>query len=314
VPRSRQNDGAEPDRYRNFVSPPFALIGPAGSGDAATAAPMLAWLRRGEVDGRDYDKIALLRRAYRVGNIGNALPPLKLLDFGEAAEPVFVIDRTSTPKLASIQAKAGAVVFSTWPLPSAVAQERKVDERCFQTNKRLRVSLAACAEQDVPRVNASASCTTGLDETWLVRRPVIMPARKSGQSAEILFSRMRLESGNPGKTIDVEIILLTVKSNVRPEQPIECELVAAPRIPLNVSLSTRPRDEQLENKTASGNVMPDRQRALGKATARWEIEAGKILREVRESPVLVADIGDGARYFILPSKENLAGSTIAPLP
>lgn len=305
VARDPSNDGNDPDRYRNFVTSPFALRGPENPAEPGAATLMLAWLRRGEDTGGGYDKTALLRRAYHVGPIGRAVAPLRLLDFPEAADPIFVIGRGEEPKLASIQARDGAVLIYAWRLPKPADRKSEINSKCFEIKDKLRVSLAACAE-DVARQPLAESCAKALDDTWLMRRPVALPTAAGANQVAIVFTRVRFASKGDNRTISLDVISATIGG---PDDQ-QCKLAAARTYPLNIDLPVKPPSGIGVADPAKEN---QRQRALRSANAAWEKNTGQALVDMRRRPVLVADLDENERYLILPNDRELSRSLIVPL-
>lgn len=260
---NRDGAGVDPDRYRNFVAPPFVLAG--------TDGPMLAWLRRGESDGTGYETSALLRRVQRAGNTGRSAGMVRLHDFNEAAEPVIVLERaTARPRLLSIAAGAqGVVTMRQWSLPPVLPAAQAADGQCEPAGDRPGPIHGLAQATICPQVVA-AECTRQLDETWLMRPPIVLGAADG--ATRLVFSRTVVAGGpapDTGDPIGVEVRSATLKGNA-------CTI-------------SEPRTQAIDI------VLP----------RSPEEKARPMAAGVRARPVLVADLEMKGRYeVIVPSVAN----------
>jgi hypothetical protein len=294
VERRVSKDGLDPDRYRNFVTPPIAL------GGDRPGPPVVAWLRRGERLGETYRDQALLRRASHTeaskakDEFGTGLPIVLLKQFDEAADPAFVLGRAAeTPKLMSLRLNSDPkqptqVLMHWWKIPRSGNTDVKDDCKRPQSDP-LR-SLNACAQHEEERNLVDQKCLAALDDSWLVRPPIVLASPNGG--ADIVFSKLN-RSGQPGLAwLDITRLHLANSAECTPGKPHA--------YPVGVAIGDGPPTTSLPNEDASPRM------------DRWRKTASAALTDLRARPVLVADVGD-ERYVIVPDAKNLARTAIVAL-
>ena len=281
-------DGSEPDRYRNFVTPPIVVAAPKQrlrKSDKDDSAPVLSWLRRGEASGEGYKESGLLRRAHRGGDngeLGLGYEIIQLLDFKEQADPLFVLGRTTEePRLLSmgIELKNPKTVsMRQWTLPKKF---EPVDEDCWKRRTKYRNLLSACSQAFVLPEFIGKDCMKHIDESWIVRRPVVDATARANGSAVIMFNRIITRSSAAGVIVELQARFATVK-------PHDCAMSAI--------TIYRFASDGLQKK-------PESPEALVSYTAR--------IKALRASPVLLADMSDEGRYeLVLPNSQEFGKSIL----
>jgi hypothetical protein len=293
--RKREYDGPDPDRYRNFATAPFAVAAPGRGARGASGGPdvpVLAWIRRGESRGEGYNDEAILRRAHRDKDEGLAYQLVQLREFPESADPVFVLDRTSTqPRLLSMSMppanSSGGFSFRQWLLPM---EFHPPGSACPLTKEAERVSLKACAQAEVDPKEVGEKCAAGLDRSWTVRRPVVLnSANAAGGAAYVVFSRVGTRDAGQVKAVTVELKILVW-------QGAECVLIE--RGPFDLGAQLAPNIDQNAR---------DKERQLRARAER--------IKGLRQSPIMVADIdADGEPDFIVPDAEKPTRSVLLRKP
>ncbi|HEX8164352.1 MAG TPA: hypothetical protein VF601_01025 [Beijerinckiaceae bacterium] len=317
--RDASNDGDDPDRYRNYATPPIVIAGPGLADDPN--GPVLAWLRRGEASdrGETYKDTALLRRAHHKTvdgkDTGQGFGIVQLLDFAEAADPVFVLGRTTDhPRLASIQLRPddGKVAMYQWILRPAAARSKPIGQDCAKTARPMpddspvRVSLADCAEVVVPREPLGEECAKALDRTWLVRPPIALASAEPGRASEIVFTRLVLKDApaEPGvprrKAVFLEAVSARLDTDGR-----GCTLSK----PVAHSLET-----DVEEGPNAGKSSDDAVDEEDKAVREWEDRIGNRVAELRARPLLAVDMDEQGRYLILPHARDPKKTLLLPAP
>jgi hypothetical protein len=286
-------DGIEPDRYRNFVTPPIAIARytKPQARLLSDKSPVLAWLRRGERRGETYAESALLRRADHKGKIGKGLPVIRLAGFEEWADPVFVLDRTGRPQLISLREDSEnrrKIKMHRWVIPRGKrSYPTKVGDRCAKTpNWSEERSLNDCARAIVPRSEIAVACTRELDASWLVRRPIALPSVQAGGSADIVFTRAALapiDGRKPEKrSFQLQLKIATINAAG------SCKLSDA---------GPHPLPSQVDRPPAGDDSSTD--------VRAWQERTGVILADLRAIPALVADLEPNARFLILPNSKRI---------
>jgi hypothetical protein len=281
-------DGSEPDRYRNFVTPPIVLAAPTqrlGKSDKGDSSPVLSWLRRGGTSGEGYKDSGFLRRAHRGGDngeVGLGYEIIRLLGFEEKADPVFVLGRTTEePRLLSLGIEpehSGTISMRQWSFPKKF---EPVDEGCWQRNTKSRNFLIACSQASVLPEFVGEDCMKHIDESWIARRPVVDATTRGNGSAVIMFNRIVTRSSAAGVIVELQARFATVK-------PHDCAMSAM--------TAYRLATEGLQKK-------PESPEELAAYTAR--------IRALRASPVLLADMNDDGRYdLVLPNSQEFGKSTL----
>ena len=251
------------------------MLGPAGR-------PALAWLRRGEELGETFDESALLRRAYHEEKIGRGFGLVFLRDFPEAADPVFILGRTSErPRLQSIgSARDAKLTLKEWHLPPALVGGAKFDDpsNCDcaaglapQGMLNSRAQAVVCPKILKPK------CLADLDDTWMIRPPSVI-AEPSGTST-LVFTRMRGKPEEDARWLQVSIEARAVEIDER-----GCRILDLPLRDLAIIVKKNPESE------AQGSDNKD-----DKEKRRADIAA------VRAMPVLAARLSSSDRLsLILP--------------
>jgi hypothetical protein len=292
--RSRANDGLDPDRYRNFVTAPIALAG------KTIDEPVIAWLRRGEARGETYQQKALLRRASHVLDKGTGLPVVLLDKFDEGADPVSVLGRNAAqPSLVSLRQDSKApekVLMHRWEIPAANATADKLNANCHLAPK-LRV-LNDCAQFAVPRKLIADGCTSQLDDSWLVRPPVVLPA--AGGGADIMFFRMIYPE--PHNTSSRNVTLEVKVGRLETDAKGTCSLKQRQLQPINPAIVEKPtRRPSPEDEDYAGKLR------------EWIKETTVALTGIRARPALVADLDGTHRYVIVPDAKDLKRTAVLRL-
>jgi len=325
-----KNDGTDPDLYRNFVSPPFPLAAETTQ-EPESRKPILAWLRRGESAGETYNAFALLRRASHKGDAGRGFGTLKLQDFDEAAEPVFVLGRTSKQQsLASIQVSAGSIGMREWQLPPLVRPGTYIEDDCAKVmpGTTTRMSLESCAQETAARLEIRQECTRELDASWMVQRPLVLPPKRGGPTqidgnlARIIFTRLllRTESGDlPGYQAVLEARSADLKEDGK------CAPGQARTYALNAPFENADRQVEAALKEAgrkaqqlgqeTGLVKPiDEAGVTREVMQQWRDRAIAAVTQLRARPALVAEIDGDEQFLIVPNADKPWDSVVRPAP
>lgn len=267
------SDASDPDRYRNFVSPPIPL---AGDG----AAPVLAWLRRGEKEGETFRETALLRRVSHVGDRGVDAGLVRLADFPESAEPVLVLARTSAaPALVSVRSSGREpLAIGLWRLPPVGLPPETDGAHPCSYDPGVPGELTRRARSVACRTDVTG-CTGDLDDTWMIRPPVL---DASSEPARLSFFRMLADGGEQKRDqplIEAKTILLG-SDGACVGADVERYGSAFPDLPIpNLSQ----REERLRN----------------------------AVTEIRARPMLLGNLGEGTRVVIMPDPRKPSATFLA---
>jgi hypothetical protein len=297
-----RGDGFEPDRYRNFVTPPIPMAGyiKPQARLLARDVPALAFLRRGERRGETYEETALLRRAIHRGDIGGGLPVIRLAGFEEWADPVAVLGRTGVPQLIALREDRDdgrRIKIYRWAIPHAKKKNypNKVGEDCARRpiwdDER---SLNDCARAIVSRATIADVCTQQLDSSWLVRRPIVLPPASRGDIGDVVFTRITISRADAGKSgkqrFELHARIAAIKATG------DCKLLSSGphRLP--------PIVDQAPSGAASHKLQ------------EWQEKAGVVLADLRAEPVLVADLDQNERFIIFPNSKRARETKLFKLP
>jgi hypothetical protein len=175
----------EQDRYRNFVSAPFALTAP---GD-----PFVAWLRREE----PYRNEATLRRLAKVrqpngGLTGSSVRSVRLQGLTEEDEPVFLTNRVADQaRLASLR-----------PLVASDGTSR------LHLREWLLPQLRPAGDSGPLELANFVSCEIGRDQSWLYR-PASLVSLKNGRNVLFLSKVERAKADfTSGYRLDIVAVPL----------------------------------------------------------------------------------------------------------
>lgn len=285
VVRDNYNDkghGSDHDRYRNFQSPPFVM--------ADNENPVLAWLRRGDELGRNYNDVSTLRRAKRVcnnnceskelaGYTGGDAGSVILSEFRESVEPVFVIGRkTSQPRLVSLSTDevTNKASLLQWRLPTV-----------YETNDIDGENEGISQPPSVRPESLDTQCHRVLGDNWLVRPPIVMSNVKDKDI--IVFSRAVLS-----------------KAGARPlDEP------TLDRLQLEVIVATIGKDTQCAMSEITVVELTDLFKPIDEGSGATEMDLSAALQSLRKRPSLLADIdSNGLIDLIIPNPEAIAESII----
>jgi hypothetical protein len=228
---------------------------------------------------------------------------LRLDGFEEWADPAFVLGRTAPqPRLVVLREdrdeSAASVKMYHWVL-SDTDRRKAIGKDCtrgFWDEERL---LNDCAEATIRRSQIAKNCTQQLDRTWLVRPPLVLPARPDHAATDIVFTRVVAPAMAPVRRdkFALEIRIATVLPNG------QCSL--APRDPLALSAVM----DKCQRPT-----VPSEPAGKQKRKARTTQEnAGEILAALRALPILVADLDTGDRHIVVPNTKCASKSLMHPL-
>ena len=267
APRTGSTTRREIQRYRNFASAPFALLGP---GD-----PVVAWLRRGtDQSGKDYHHAAVVRRMATVRgdekchgkDRAQSLGPVRLEEFTEDHEPVFVVGRASNqPRLVSMRPAppengSPGLIVQHWVLPQTASGEAPADH--------------------LERPSAAALCGPGLDGTWLSRPPSIV-VRDGGDAIVVLSRVERVSPAEESAAFKLQIATLHISAE-------------------GVCSTSGAAIEVARLESLTSSEPPRHLRAKDLPERLWR------LQEMRRQPLLVDDVdGDGRLDLVVPHSGEL---------
>jgi hypothetical protein len=317
---NRNGCANEPDRYRNFPSPPLVL--------GSEQKPVFTWLRRGDELGRGFNDYVHMRRAVLFGTLdpsnlmtmkkwqSRSAGTLQIAGLSEDHEPAVPIFRASDkPWIASLKLEPidghprgwlmsppRRLEFDAWQLDPANEPNTVAGKDC---QKEL---LAAHGETEIGKGREQVfldrrlptlpynslgkkidnkqlvSCGSQLDPTWLARPAVVMQGTNKDR---INLLMQRVKQTEDGK-LKYEIRQLSLRENKDTDRDqLACELTEPQELAVDVS-SPLAR-ESIDCGYQAGSM-------TGKRICRT-----KGFRELRARPLLFADLdGDGALEYVLP--------------
>ncbi len=295
LPKQFDGPRVDPDRYRNFSSPPLQARG--------WDRPVMMWLRRGEGDGTGYRNSAILRRVTTNGSDGCNAGPVRLIGFTESSEPVAVLDRTSLqPSIVAVSVDASRsvtietarVVFSIWklPLPINLASAELRNLNCGER----RVRSAKLAERELTPVKPKVvKCypADGLTQSWIVRPPVVLssPLGTAVYFTRVINSSTTQNGDERPIALQVRKARLSLATGCIPES---LQVFALPhRNPFEFARKAEPLKRGMPARTENEN------------------RAAYAFARLRQSPALIADLdGKNKLSIILPDTENPSSSKV----